>query len=368
MSDKINVCYINAVSWIAGIERSLIEVMKEIDREKISPVVILPGPGPLADELVKTGVTVEIVPFYGLRARNPLRFLQTVRGINRVVAKHNIDIVYAKHQYVANLAVISGKMSGKKIVTHCHGIHEERFNRWFEKSDFLITTTDSMYEHLRLKGLKAKLAHETVYPGVALTTASDEAKKYVAPEHDGRVVGYVGQLVPEKGMLDLVRAAPKIVRECPDVCFHIIGANTKPELHFTEDIQKEMDRLDVAQKFTVLDFQEDVAGVMRSFDVGVAPSWEEPFGRVVVEYMLAGTPVVGTDAGGIREIITDGVNGFLVTPRDPDSIALATVAALDIADEKKSEIVRNGHENAKRFSVEEHTRRIENILERVYAG
>jgi glycosyltransferase involved in cell wall biosynthesis len=73
---------------------------------------------------------------------------------------------------------------------------------------------------------------------------------------------------------------------------------------------------------------QDVERVFRGFDISVTPSRGEPFGLVVIEAMASGTPVVATDAGGIPEIVTNGVDGLLVPPRDPEALAGAIIQLL----------------------------------------
>ena len=64
--------------------------------------------------------------------------------------------------------------------------------------------------------------------------------------------------------------------------------------------------------------REDVPEILRACDVALLPSWDEPFGRAVVEAMAMGAPIVATSVGGPAEIIRDGVDGLLVAPRRPD--------------------------------------------------
>ena len=74
--------------------------------------------------------------------------------------------------------------------------------------------------------------------------------------------------------------------------------------------------------------RDDVPRVLRAADVVLAPSWEEPFGRSIVEAMAMGTAVVATSVGGPPELITDGDDGLLVAPRQPALWAAAIVRLL----------------------------------------
>ena len=64
---------------------------------------------------------------------------------------------------------------------------------------------------------------------------------------------------------------------------------------------------------------------MAAFDIGVVPSLEEPLGLVAIESLMAGTAVVASDTGGLKEIISHGETGLLVPPASPESIANAVV-------------------------------------------
>jgi len=76
--------------------------------------------------------------------------------------------------------------------------------------------------------------------------------------------------------------------------------------------------LGVDNRVDLLGEREDVAAVMQSADVLLVPSWEEPFGRVVVEGMAMETPVVATAVGGPPEILRGGKGGYVLPPRQPE--------------------------------------------------
>ena len=70
------------------------------------------------------------------------------------------------------------------------------------------------------------------------------------------------------------------------------------------------------------------AGLMRHLDVLVLPSRQEPFGTVLAEAMMAGTPVVATRVGGLSEVVRDGLTGRLVAPGDPAALAAGVLDVL----------------------------------------
>ena len=112
-----------------------------------------------------------------------------------------------------------------------------------------------------------------------------------------------------------------------------------------------------------LGFRSDVTELLQAMDVVVHCSVAaEPFGRVIVESMLAGTPVVATRGGGVDEIITDGQDGFLVPPADPPALALAVGKIIqdpELAAKLSSAALESARE---RFSMEKTVGRIRQLL------
>jgi glycosyltransferase involved in cell wall biosynthesis len=95
-----------------------------------------------------------------------------------------------------------------------------------------------------------------------------------------------------------------------------------------------------------------------TIDILLVPSWEEPFGLVVLEGMASGIPVIATASGGPLEIIRSGVNGILVPPRDPKSLALA-VASISA---QRESIIPAARERAQDFDI----RKIVPLVEKFY--
>ncbi len=115
-----------------------------------------------------------------------------------------------------------------------------------------------------------------------------------------------------------------------------------------------------------LGFRSDVAPLMKAADVVVhASTLPEPFGRVVVEGMLAERPVVATAAGGVGEIVTDGVTGLLVKPGSPDALAGA-VKMLRADPARADALASAGNARARAaFSVQAMVQGVRTVLDEV---
>lgn len=145
-----------------------------------------------------------------------------------------------------------------------------------------------------------------------------ERAKLGIPDH-AFVIGYVGRLSAEKGL----RYAIEALSLCDERAMLIV-AGDGAEL---ETLQKQVDDLGLDQRVQFLGYVNEPSAVFTAIDMLVVPSlWNEAFGRVVVEAMGYGTPVIATAVGGMQEIFEDGVEGFLV----PKASAAAIAKAIDV--------------------------------------
>jgi len=136
------------------------------------------------------------------------------------------------------------------------------------------------------------------------------------------VVAFIGRIEPRKGVLDLVAAVPAIRAGRPDVRVVIVGDDpyaSAPDY---------LAHVRASRQVEHVGWAENAPGVMRHAAVLVAPSHREPFGTVLSEAMAVGTPVVATAVDGLPEVVTDGVDGALVPPRDPAALAAGVLRVL----------------------------------------
>jgi glycosyltransferase involved in cell wall biosynthesis len=132
------------------------------------------------------------------------------------------------------------------------------------------------------------------------------------------VVLAVGLLRPQKALDNLIRAAAELVPAHPGL--HVLIAGGGPERESLETLVRE---LELDETVTLLGSRDDVPDLLAVADVTVSSSNFEGTPLAVLEYMAAGKAIVATNVGGIPDVITDGVEGVLVPPRDPRALAAA---------------------------------------------
>jgi glycosyltransferase involved in cell wall biosynthesis len=156
---------------------------------------------------------------------------------------------------------------------------------------------------------------------------SDLKKKYKTRN----IILSVGRLIDWKGIVFLIDAMPRVMKEHPDSILLIAGSGPEKEslVHRVHELGLEKMIL-----FLGVVSNEDLLSFYHSADVFVLSSINkggktEALGVVLLEAMASGCPVIGCNVGGIPDIITDGENGFLVPEQDPDALAEKIVRILD---------------------------------------
>jgi glycosyltransferase involved in cell wall biosynthesis len=174
------------------------------------------------------------------------------------------------------------------------------------------------------------------------------------------LAGVVGQLTPWKGQDDAIRSLAVARRSVPGAALVIAGsakfagaATRFDNAAFAQTLPPLTRRFGVGDAVTMLGEVDDVPGVLAALDVLLVPSWEEAFGRVVVEGMAMGLPVIATASGGPPEIIDDGRTGFLLAPRDPETWG-GLLADLLRDPTRRADVGRAARLAAMRFAPEAH--------------
>ena len=149
---------------------------------------------------------------------------------------------------------------------------------------------------------------------------------------NGPVVGYVGRIVPSKGIPGLLKAMSTVWQWNPEVRLVLAGPRTLVGMRADQEIDLALAGLSEAERARVLllgEFDErDKSSIYDSLDVFAMPSMGESFGIAYLEAWMCSKPVIGANMGSTPSVIRDGVDGLLVDPRDPEQIGQAVVQLL----------------------------------------
>jgi glycosyltransferase involved in cell wall biosynthesis len=189
------------------------------------------------------------------------------------------------------------------------------------------------------------------------------ARREFAVERDQRTFGIIGSLRERKGHRVFLRAAARVMREQPGARAFVIGEAAPKDAAYRQELVHLADELGIRDRVTFTGFRSDVKELIELLDVVAVPSVKpEPFGRVIIEAMAMGKPVVASRAGGPPEIIAHEENGLLVTPNEDEPLAVAITRLLSDRDFAATIAARGQQDARRRFSLSTHVE----IMQAVY--
>jgi glycosyltransferase involved in cell wall biosynthesis len=151
-----------------------------------------------------------------------------------------------------------------------------------------------------------------------------EARFRLGLPDQAAVLGLVAQLTPWKGQDDAISLLSSLRSSRPDAHLLLAGSaqftsgfSRYDNLAYEQSLRSAVSRLGLEDSVHFLGRRDDLPQVLPALDLLILPSWEEPFGIVLLEAMATQLPVVATSVGGPADIITDGQDGFLLAPRQP---------------------------------------------------
>lgn len=299
--------------------------------------------------------------------------LRVVFKLFHLLRERKIDILHTHLPYTGIVGRPAAILAGvKAIVSTEHGLMESyhRLTRLgsvltYPLNHATIAVSQAVARSiLRCKTTRPETIH-VVYNAIdlgdlkSIHTDPELVKKSLGIDGHGLVVGTVSHIRPEKGHQYLVEAARLVLEQRPEVRFVIVGRERKrKDLIRLEELAQ---HLGIRDRIIFTGFREDALQIMTTFDVFVLPSIWEAFGIVLLEAMSLGKPVVATHVDGIPEVIDEGVNGFLVAPRNPEQLALR------ILDLLSNDALRNrmGEEGRKKvrdgFGIERMVKEVEQV-------
>jgi glycosyltransferase involved in cell wall biosynthesis len=223
--------------------------------------------------------------------------------------------------------ILAGMLTRRPIICHVKGFEKYGAReRWgARRTTTLVCMTQAVLDHCRANGMRAP-DERVVYDAV------DEA--WLRPERpadavrrdlgipDGALcIGIAGNIQEWKGQQVVVEALG-LLAEQPGVHCVIAGGVHRAGETYAAELRNRITALGLADRVHLVGFRADIPDVMNAWDVVVHASVRrEPFGRVIRDGRLLGTPVIATAAGGVPELIDDGRTGFLVPPGDATALA-----------------------------------------------
>ena len=336
------VLFVDHTGQIGGAELVLLDVVE--GRRNSS--VFLFEKGPLSDAMIEKGLDL-IASKWGnglsqfrrdssVLTAIPLagRLIAIVGEIAQAARRH--DVVYANSQKAFVLSAIANIIVSRPLIWHLHDIissaHFGRTQRMVQvrlanwrASKVIVPSEAAALAFVDAGGRRDLI--DIVPNGLTVDTeprSPNELRQELGLP-TGPLVGVFSRLVAWKGQHILLKALAGL----PEVNCIVVGDALFGEADYAASLSRLVVDLHLQQRVFFLGHRNDVPRLMKAVDVMVHPSIDpEPFGRTLVEAMLAGVPVIASDAGAAPDILDGGRAGTLVPPNDPQALAEAIASVL----------------------------------------
>lgn len=328
--------------------------------------VVVPGEGQFTDALVERGMPHTIYPFAPVAWRRPLSSLAGTAHWYALIRKIRPALIHANGFDLSHSFAPAAALAGVPYITHVRFPPTPEGARWtlrfLPKPAAFVFNSRAMEKMLwpMLRALAPESRTYVVHNAVDIATFAPAPW----PESEALRVGMVANFAPFKRHEDFLHMAAEMLSARRDLEFWIVGDDTEGQGRRAVLERLAFD-LGIVPHVRFLGHRADVSDLLAQLHLLVVPSQFEPFGRVVIEAMARGRPVIGSRAGGIPEIIDEGETGHLVEVGDVAGFARAALALL--ADRPRWEAMsRRAAEVARtRFALPAHVRAITAIYEEI---
>jgi glycosyltransferase involved in cell wall biosynthesis len=348
------VLYVNHTGHTGGAEKSLLRLLECLNRQQVRPLLAAP-PGPsLAAAATALDVPLSPVPLTALhRTLNPLSLAAQGWALSR--AGRHLAAIGTREQVAlvhcnSLVAMLAARPLAARVplVWHARDLRapEGAIVRAVEAATMIIAISRTVADHVLDLAPHAATKLAVVYNGITrqdvmVERSREDVRREWRLTPNVRLVGCVAQLVAWKRHDLFLRAGARLIAHLPDVRLLVVGADPHgANAGYADSLRRLAVHLGISDRLIWAGHRDDMADVLATLDVLIHPPPDEPFGRVVLEALALGVPVVAADSAGPAEIIEHRQSGLLVTPGEAD--ALFQAARRVLADADLAEVLRTG--------------------------
>jgi len=275
--------------------------------------------------------------------KDPVGMLKALINLVRLIKQTKPDVVHS-HMYHANILARATRLFAKmpRLICTSHSNNEGgqlrmlsyRLSNWL--ADTFTNVSDDAVKAFEQNGAVAQGKMQAVTNGIDTDffQLSAQARQQLRSElklEDKKIFIAIGRFHEAKDYPNLINAFAKLVQSTPNTHLLIVGDG-----ELRADIEDQINSLALTRCVTLLGIRRDIPQLLSAADIFVLPSAWEGFGLVVAEAMACQRIAIGTDSGGVAQVIGDA--GFLVPPKDSAALAQAMIEASNMSDKEAQEL------------------------------
>ena len=384
----MKVLFVTHYPGFGGANQSCLHLARLLrERHGVEPILLAPCAGPIIEEARANGIRCDILRYASWRGpRTGMKsvafgvmvlitnVIATVRAAWRY-RNEQIDIVHANSS-LAFFGWCYGKLTGKPIVWHLreYGVTDyplnfyygERFSGIIYGSSNAVIAISKDIERFYARFVRPLTRLQIVYNGIDVDLARRNMKDEDGALKDlqGFKIVFVGGINHAKNPFEILPALRLLKKKdwLGDVNLYIIGDGAPEQVSEFRDCAR---RLGVEDHVHLLGFRKNIWPLLSKMDLAIVPSVKEAFGRIAVECMLCGLPILASNAGALPEIVDDGETGFLFGLKDPEGLAAHIERIHDDQDLRLRLGAMSRHKAETQFSAQLNADRMFDVYQRI---
>lgn len=373
---KKSVLYLHETGRISGAENSLLNLMAGLDKEIFRPVVACPADGGFADALSSIGV--KVCPIHFPPVRRFFGLGPTVRLLRTFIREENISLVHSNSIRTHIYGWLAARASGIPIIWHERNlidkekelIDPDRLLSFLP--DAIICNSGAVAARFMKRGKVPAKVH-VIINGVDIerfnpAVSGDAVRRKFGITQDEITIGIASRFHKIKGHETLFSAVARIFKHAPEarkrLRLLVVGGGVFNEDTWREEyLKKLIKEIKIEDRVILTGPLNNMPEAYAAMDIVVLPSLSEACGRVVIEAMATGKPIIGTDVGGTPEMIDAGRTGILFTPGDSCGLADAILSLVNDPHKRLAMGAAGRARAEKVFDIKEHIKKTEKLYQ-----
>jgi glycosyltransferase involved in cell wall biosynthesis len=346
---------------MGGGEHSFLDFVSHLPKDW-DVLAVVPLEGDLASKLRSKSIPTRVIPLPSIRPWNILSMINSIRSYAHLCKGANARLIYANGSRAAFYGGIAGRMINVPVIWHCRMTERDKYLDPIITRLSNLIVANSKATAMRFKeelSRKVKVVHN----GVDLEWLRDQGiEKPDLVHEDWKVILMVSRISRWKRHDLALAAFENIASYDPNAHLVCVGAQDLLESQWWAFLQEKSLRSPFSSRIHWVGHVDDIRPWYRAASILLLPSMNEPFGRVLVESMAVGVPVVAMRSGGVPEIVRHGQDGLLVTHANGSEFGRACSMLLGDA-ALRDRLGQSSKERAEMFSLEEHARKMVEVFE-----
>lgn len=356
----------NTGDVIGGGELSFFDLLANLDKERYEPFIVCPYSGTLVQKLEKNQYSVKIIEMPSIRKLNVFKIISGIKHLSKWIQQNQIKLIHANGSRCALYAVLAAKIAKVPIIWHVRILDKDPWlDPILSKLSNLIIVNSNAVKKRFAKSKKAFSKTVVIYNGIDFkklysSSLSIDLRKDLSISSHDPVIGMIGRTDLYKDHETLLYSVKEVIKSIPKTKLLLIGDGEK-----YSQIKKLSEELNISKSVYFLGVRDNIVDFYKALDVFVLSSKSEGFGRVLVEAMAIKRPVIGTNIGGIPEIIENNVSGILVPKNEPNELAQAILNLIQNPKFAKRLAYQAEKQVHERFCIDTHVKNVQQIYDSI---